>query len=549
MSLESVINQTYFSEATIKDAVAKFNHENKGNDVQIKLSKAMLTLEGTEYSRRRLFHRFAGEQLRSLGRLQPGPFNLAHLIPNISIDSLQQIITSVVNKKDLVINGYEMNDLLLHYAISINRIMQGNSYSQFIQNKGLKSREEYELTLQITDRLFQQFNLRFNEYEVSALTLALVGKTIARDTNKQGIEDLEQYVPKRVVDACLQVIDKTSHEYNLQLNDPSFQVRFIIHVNNMVSRVRFGQSPQTEDFSQLTQQYPLLYEMALYMLEALSDELHLTIDHCESVYLLLHLGAYLENDQHHLINAVVVVPEYYDMATSLLERLDDVFGHELRVTQVMQDIPGGGIQFDSRLIITTQSLKTMPDQRVVRVSPLLSSIDIARLHKEIDQIAHQDWVLKNIGYLHRYLSRDLFFNHMQFKTKQEALDFGAQQFESQGYTDDKFIHEILKREKLAATNFGNVAIPHTMRMKAKHTVMLVIMNDKPIKWSAESSCRLIIMIAVSNKAVHVFGELLQVMISALSIKHNVELLLACDDYDQFATQFADMFSKVRREDI
>lgn len=546
-SLASVIAQTYFSEATVKDAIAKFNLENSPNKVQIHMHNATLTLEGTEYNRRRLFHRYAGGQLRNFG--QQTPFDLAHLVPDVPIDSLQQIITSVVNKHDLVINGYEMTDLLLHYAISINRITLGNSYSSPVQNESLKKREEFDLTLQITKQIAQQFNLQFNESEVSALTLALIGKTITRDTNKHGLDDLEQYVPKAVIDACLSVIEQTSHEYNLQLNDPNFQVRFIIHVNNMVSRAKFGQSPQTSDFNQLTKQYPLLYEMALYMLESLSSKLGIDINKRESVYLLLHLGSYLENDQKHLINTLVIAPEYYNTNEELLERLNQYFGHEIKVTQVLTQAPGEEIQTDSRLIITTQDLETTPSQHAVKISPLLSSIDIARIHQEIEQISHQDWVLKNVGYLQQYMSTGLFFGETDFLNKQDALAFGAKQLATQGYTGPKFFDEIIKREKLAATDFGTVAIPHAMRMKANYTGILVMINKRPIPWNENNSCRLIIMIAVSNNSVHIFGELLQVMISTLSIKKNVDTLLGCAGYDEFLLRFADMFSRVHRQDI
>ncbi|WKF84170.1 BglG family transcription antiterminator [Lacticaseibacillus pantheris] len=546
-SMASVIAQTYFSEATVKDAVGKFNMVNAQNKVQIRMHNAALTLAGTEYNRRRLFHRYAGGQLRNFG--QQTPFDLSHLVPNVPIDSLQQIITSVVNRHDLVINGYEMSDLLLHYAISMNRITLGNSYNQFVQNESLKKRDEFGLTLQITKQIAKQFNLQFNEYEVSALTLALIGKTITRDTNKHGLDDLEQYVPKAVINACLSVIEQTSHEYNLQLNDPNFQVRFIIHVNNMVSRAKFGQSPQASDFNQLTKQYPLLYEMALYMLESLSTALGIDINKRESVYLLLHLGSYLENDQKHLINTVVIAPEYYNTNAELLERLNQYFGHELRITQVLTQLPGEDIQADSRLIITTQDLNTAPNQHVIKVSPLLSSIDIARVHQEIEQISHQEWVQKNIDYLHQYMSKSLFFSETDFVNKHEALAFGAKQLEIQGYTGPKFFDEIIKRENLAATDFGTVAIPHTMRMKANYTGILIMINQRPVSWTESNGCQLIIMIAVSNNSVHIFGELLQVMISTLSIKQNVDTLLKCTDYDEFMLHFEDMFSQVHQQDI
>lgn len=546
-SMTDIIGRTYFAELTILDAVTKFNTANRQNKVAIRVHGGNLSLEGKEYDRRRLFHRYAGRRLRNFG--QGTGLDLKELIPNIPIETLRQIITSVVNKKNLVINGYEMNDLLLHYAISINRITHGNSYDAFEQDNSITSREEYRLTQEITSKIAEQFNLRFNKFEVQALTLALIGKTISGNPSSKKMTDLEKYVPKRIIESCLRVIERTGQEYNLQLNDPSFQVRFIIHVNNMLSRAAFGQKPQITDFEYLTTQYPLLYEMALYVLESLGEELEVKLSRQESVYLLLHLGAYLEGDQRHLVNAVVIAPEYYDTTSEILDKLDREFGDELRITSVLTQVPVDELKTNSRLIITTQQIRSRKNVHSVRISPLISSIDIAKIRRELDTITHQDWITKNVGYLHRYMDKSLFFADQNFSSKKECLQFGAEQLTSQGYTGPEFIDEINKRESLAATDFGEVALPHTLKMKARHTGIVVILNRKGIDWGGGSKCRLVIMIAVSNLVVHIFGEMFQAMISTLSVKKNVVELLKAKNYEQFLDAFAAQFESIREQDI
>ena len=48
------------------------------------------------------------------------------------------------------------------------------------------------------------------------------------------------------------------------------------------------------------------------------------------------------------------------------------------------------------------------------------------------------------------------------------------------YVDTHFKDEVLEREKMSSTAFGNFAIPHAMKMHANKTGINILISENPI---------------------------------------------------------------------
>lgn len=540
LKLVDVLEQTYFSEMTIRNATAGFNTRYKNMGLRIHFKTGWLILEGDEYQQRSLFHKFVGKSVRNFS----SSWSLTGLTSDISVSNLQNIIISVVNANDLVINGYEMHDLLLHYAISINRILHGNKYQSFDVNRNVKVRPEYRLTKAITSKISALYNLRFNEFEVQALTLALIGKTITQDVNDQKVENIKEYVPKEIIDACTETITDIEREYDLQLNNSEFSIRFIIHVKNMVDRYLYFKEQPTKNFDYLTRQYPLLYEMALFALDDVGNKLQMDFRPSESIYLMLHLGAYLEFRKGDRINTVLVIPTYYDTEFDIEKKLLDQFWSDIDITKVITKEQSSFEDINSKLILTTEDVPLNNSNYVVKISPMLTSVDIAKVRKTVESIKKSKEISDNLTYLEKYSSAKLFKLDERLRNKENVLKYMADILHQNGYTKHNFIEEINEREKMAATNFGIVAIPHALKMNASKTGILVLVNRPGIEWiKGKQRCQIVIMFAVNQRDIQSFGNLLQSLISVLSIKKNSEKLSQTDSYHDFIEQLKVMMSK------
>lgn len=542
LMMTDLMEKTFFSESTLRNGISNFNRKYKHEGIKITIKSGNVKVLGEEFDRRKLYHRLIGNKLKQVST-QDLTVNIQKLIPRIPLDRLKEMVTVAVAQQDLVVNGYELNDLLLHYAIAINRIFRGQSYDDLVDNSVLSSRPEYEITNKIVNKVSEIYQIKFNSFEVQALTLALIGKTITKDTNELKFNDLQKYVSQETITVSLKVIADVDKEYDLQLKESSFLVRFIIHINNMLMRKQYRSVSDSSNFEYLKKTYPFIYDLALYVLDDFSKRLGLEFNPEESVYLLLHLGAFLNRNQDNKINTILIAPDYYGTNDHILQQITTKFGDELAVLEMVGSPSQCVSDLDKKLILTTVDIEAPVSNFVVKISPIIGSLDIRRIRQKITSIQHQLKVKTIIEALRKTSSVELFFVDQNFKTKQDCLVFGVQTLQQHGFVNSSFIKDIEKREKMASTAFGDVAIPHTLEMNAHKTGILIMTSKTGIQWDDTDNCHLIMMIAVNGSDVKMFSVLLQSLISVLSIRKNVTILQQSNNYEQFMTSMANLLEE------
>ncbi|OIM36197.1 transcriptional antiterminator, partial [Oenococcus oeni] len=329
-------------------------------------------------------------------------------------------------------------------------------------------------------------NIYFNDFEIQALTLALIEKTFTKKFRKLNISDLKTFIPDKVFKACLETVKDIKNDYKLFLNDPNFLVRFIIHVNNLFDRVKFSKQ-ETEDtmLTGLALQYPFIYDLSLYTAEDLSKHLNISISYTETTYLLLHFGSYLISRKQNLINTVIITVNYYNNADSLLTSLSKHFGDDISISEIKTNFSNEDI--NSKLILTTEDNIDVKDNNyVVKITPFLTDTDVIKIKKMINKIRHDVQTDKIIKFLHEFTSPNLFFNDLNFKNKKQCLVYAADKLLQYQYVGKDFLNEICERERMAPTLFDTVAMPHSLKLNAKKSQMVVMINNKPIKWSVDN---------------------------------------------------------------
>lgn len=114
----------YISEVTLKKDIQQLKNELKEADVKIVISKDRIKLIGKERAKRKymisLLYEEGGYRESIKSRIQ-------EMIEFVSIDKLQNIVKEVLAQESITTNQYSMMNIVLHYAISIVRIQQGNT--------------------------------------------------------------------------------------------------------------------------------------------------------------------------------------------------------------------------------------------------------------------------------------------------------------------------------------------------------------------------------------------------------------------------------------
>ncbi|WP_257609137.1 PTS sugar transporter subunit IIA [Oenococcus oeni] len=223
----------------------------------------------------------------------------------------------------------------------------------------------------------------------------------------------------------------------------------------------------------------------------------------------------------------------------MLTSLSKHFGDDISISEIKTNFSNEDI--NSKLILTTEDNIDVKDNNyVVKITPFLTDTDVIKIKKMINKIRHDVQTDKIIKFLHEFTSPNLFFNDLNFKNKKQCLVYAADKLLQYQYVGKDFLNEICERERMAPTLFDTVAMPHSLKLNAKKSQMVVMINNKPIKWSVDNKSQLIILISVNKNDRDIFEDLLQALIDELSIRKNVQSLINSNNYNIFYTKIVNL---------
>ena len=124
-------------------------------------------------------------------------------------------------------------------------------------------------------------------------------------------------------------------------------------------------------------------------------------------------------------------------------------------------------------------------------------------------------------------------------TQMECIDYMYKKFKRKGYVNSSFKQEVLDREQISSTAFGNFAIPHAMKMYAKKTGINIIISNNPIPWN-DRSVNLVIMMCFNKNERYMFNEIYEPITMILSESENVKKILTSKDYNDFIKNMVEM---------
>lgn len=140
------------------------------------------------------------------------------------------------------------------------------------------------------------------------------------------------------------------------------------------------------------------------------------------------------------------------------------------------------------------------------------------------------------------LDKKLFFANQSFNTKEEILDFISDQLQDNGYVNEKYKENIIKRESEYPTglnsDFPRVAIPHTDYIFVNNSTLgFITLNNEVMFGNMENSdeeipIKIVIVMALNNPSGQL--DMLQKIMGIVQEKEIKEkMLLASSNEELF----------------
>ncbi|EPI9977788.1 BglG family transcription antiterminator [Listeria monocytogenes] len=519
----------YISEVTLKKDIQQLKNELKEADVKIVISKDRIKLIGKERAKRKymisLLYEEGGYRESIKSRIQ-------EMIEFVSIDKLQNIVKEVLAQESITTNQYSMMNIVLHYAISIVRIQQGNTLIETQKTLIRKHSKEYEISKKIAKILSEEYQIHFSEAETKQLGLLYVGLQNEQSANANHGE-LDQFVDKKIIDALKIVLANVEETYLIDLQNEQLFIKLAIHVQSLYYRSRYKAYTRNLSLLDIKTSYPVTFDIAVYISSLLQEKLAIDFNEDEISFIALHIGSFLESENRDYIRLEIglLVDDYHDLRTNMLKKLRARFDNEATIELIENE----DYEENFDIILTTNRDVALEKAGSIFIHPLLTTKDIKKITSRIQT---KKKILENNirgQQIDRYIVRSLYSNQIDPSelTPATIREQMISKMEKQTFVTPEFKEKVEKREQMAPTSFpSGIAIPHSIKNDALQSGVSIMTLQEPIYWN-DVKVKIIALVAISKKDATEFNDFFEKFVEIVSEPINTKRLSMVESFEEF----------------
>ena len=516
--------------ATIENDLKGIRKTLRNFELSLKRDKNNVTITGNERNKRSL--------MRNM--IMPDSYNFA-LKDEVQLltlhyhfwDLRKNILRILVHENDLFTNDYTLNNIALHVIVMIERLrdeatLEHSEYTpRLFQNS-----EQRTATKQLAEYLSCTYNIQINDTELYYLLVTISNNTTIIDHNTVNLDNISQFVDPKYIDIGEKVLEKVVQTYHLDLFDDGFKTRFIIHVNNLFTRLNNDYLVKNPLTSKLKGTYPLIYDIAVFIAQEFKNDYSIHLSEDEIAFISLHIGGYFENSlsNKNKISCIFIYADYYGAYKKMVEKITTIFSDTINLKHI---IPLNQYQqegFTADLIISTVEMDFR--ERNVIIDPFLTDESIENIRKNVAHILQNNKYSTLTGYLHDFVKPSLFYNNPPFADREDAIKVMTKNAITHGFAQDTLTANVLQRESLSDTSFNGVAIPHSLREDVLTGFLSFAICEKPIPWG-DKLVYIVALIGVNKDSRKVFTHVFDILVEVLSDLQNVKELACAVNYDDF----------------
>ncbi|MGG5372580.1 hypothetical protein IGI67_004253 [Enterococcus sp. AZ196] len=441
-----------------------------------------------EYERRKLaldlIHYFWGQNWQIIN--QNGQF--LHLIEGVprfaqnfvNIDYLKQIniiLQQFISQNDIRISDLNYQSLILHLLIAVERIKDHQLINVQKDTEGKKK----ELVLEgLVVKLEEAFQIQIPELEITYIQIYF------NHLNQELVKE------SRIDEHAVTEIIK---QYT-SLDDREAIMTLSQHIKLALERI-LNKLPVNNPYTQdIKKNFPISFDEALSLKQMLEKHYRLFIPEDEVAYMAVHLQAHRErmkSEDDSQIEVLLVCSSGKGTSQLLAARIKRAFP-ELIINRILsvQELYNTSISED--LVLSTVNI-SLPEQRLLVVSPILSQIDRQR----IQQLLQENQGISQRNYeFSRLIKKELIFLDENFQAMEDALAFIGEQLVEKGYASTEIIKSAVEREHFSYTSFEKFATPHGNPEFVKKSAISFLRLKNELVWGS-TNVRFVFFLCVKDE--------------------------------------------------
>ena len=542
VSIYDLCDEFFVSDSTIEADLRRVRESIRLFDLSLARSRDTVMLEGSEASKRKLISQLlTAESTGSLFALAGNGI----VLEGYDKTSMMNIVSSCLEEHGLRSDDFGCNNVVLHLVIMIDRMRQGMEMPDDGSSEKVFGTSAWNASRDICDAMAKRYDIDIPESEVGYLSLVVASNSRSVDYSFASRTDLTSLIDQRDIELTQRAVSALEHAYYLEPFDSDFIMRVAVHVHSLLQRVEGNVGSHNPLLSKIKEQYPLVYDMAVFFARAITKETGTTLSEDEIAFLAFHIGAYLEMNGpgSELVTATFLYLDYHDLYQIALDRIRAEFKSSLSIVAAESIASYDGSQVPTDLVLSPVEVEVAPTSQLVVLSPILNDADLQAIHKAVTVQAARKRESRALALIKRFLTPDLFTHNLYRDDPTQMIEVLAADCLAKGYVNEGFNDEVLAREEMSPTSFGNrLALPHTMTASANRSFLSVVTNDQAMMWGPHE-VNLIMLMGISTSDRKAFRTLFDSLIEVLSDTANVMRLSRCPTYDDFVSQLNEMVGR------
>lgn len=539
MNLFDLSEELFISESTLKNDIQQLKNEIIDQNLQIKIEQSNVWMTGSERAKRRymisLLYNEGGFQENLKRRIQ-------EMIGYISLDRLQEDILEVLTEYHIQTNQYSLTNIVFHYAVTIERIKQGNVITTQNDTESLRSSNEFRIAKQIADKIEEEYPICFTSAEIEQLGILFVGLQNETKANEK-IKKLEDIIDEKVISCLRRALKQVEETFLVKLDNELLFSKLAIHIQSLYHRSQYHTFARNSDLLEIKATYPLIYDLSVYLSSFIQEELEIKFTEDEISFIALHIGSFLEMEKSHESQVIVllVMNTYHDMEQRNLAKLRQHFGDALKVIITnIHEIEYYRYDF----LLTTERSLVSQHPGAVLIHPILTDKDLKKIGNRVSakQKAKEKFIFQK--YIDQFVLPSLYIGQVDpvDLTPKLIRQQMSAQLVNEHFVDKNFIKKVERREKLSSTSFpSGVAVPHSIELDAIKSGIIVMTLQEPIQWG-NYPVELIILAAINKNELQSFNEFFERLIEVVSEDIHVKQLKESESFNEFLSTLKILFN-------
>ena len=535
LNLFDLCDELYVSYSTLKNEITKLKNKIADYDLKIITKNDSIAILGSETEKRKLISDLLYQESAR------GFMNysiIQNKFPAIDITFIQMIFMDAFREHHYFINDYSLISLVLHAAISIDRILNTNYNSEVIVKTEAINAHIYTLTEEIVQEFEKHFSIHFVDAEIYELALLILSRTTSIDYASINESNISKYIRQEYLELAKDLLNNIQSIYLTDLSQEQMLNNFALHLQNLFIRSNNHSLNKNPLTTSIKTSYPFLFDIAVNMSASIRKKTGLVLNDDEISFIAIHLGCMIveKNTISRKISVALFCPHYYETVQNLTKQINDSFYSDLNILSVITNENQIEDLKDIDLIISILPLTRQIAIPHLEVGLFINAQDIEKIKSTIHQLKHKKQQNDFEKHLRLLLLPSFFKKEMEFSSSHQCIAYLCKNLTDQGYADDNLYQEIIERENISSTAYGTFAIPHSIRMESEKTILSVLIPKKPIPWDGHP-VSLVMMICINKNDRKIFQYIYETISAVLIEKKNVELLSKCNSYEQFIKTF------------